>query len=153
MLMVKWETDPAIIARLLPPPLKLTSRPIATAYVANFPRTSFGLAYREAALSIEAQFDDRVGDYLLAMPVTDDWALILGRGSCALPKKVATTELEHTGREVRSWAERRGVRFAELRANLHGKLNAPEAARRSRHNPIPMGPRLRASSISRAPRQ
>ena len=46
MLTVFWETKPEIVARLLPPPLKPASSPIAYAFVASYPRTIFYVIYK-----------------------------------------------------------------------------------------------------------
>ena len=127
VLTVKWETDEEVVQRLLPPPLQPGPMPIATAYVANFPRTSFGVAYREAALSLSARFHGMVGDYFLAMPVTDDYALILGREAYGFPKKMADIGLYRSDLETVGWVERRGVRFAELRADLTNRFNEADA--------------------------
>ena len=43
MLTVTWETTPEIIKSLLPPPLKPAERPIASAFVADYPETNFSL--------------------------------------------------------------------------------------------------------------
>jgi acetoacetate decarboxylase len=51
MLTVLWETKPDIVKRLLPPPLKPARKPLATAFVANYPRTNFGVSYLESPLS------------------------------------------------------------------------------------------------------
>ncbi len=127
VLMVKWETDGDLVQQLLPPPLQPGPKPIATAYVANLPRTSFGVGYREAALALSATFHGTVGDYFLAMPVTDDWALILGREAYGFPKKMADIGLYRADLEAVGWVERRGVRFAELRAELTNQFNEADA--------------------------
>jgi len=46
MLAVFWETKPEIIAKLLPPPLKPSTHPIAWAFVADYPSTNFDVTYR-----------------------------------------------------------------------------------------------------------
>jgi len=54
MVTVVWETKPEIVKRLLPSPLKPGKRPIALAFVANYPRTNFGVSYLESALFLRA---------------------------------------------------------------------------------------------------
>jgi acetoacetate decarboxylase len=56
MLTIFWETKPEIVARLLPPPLKPADRPVAMAFVANYPRTNFDLVYKESALFLRALY-------------------------------------------------------------------------------------------------
>jgi len=49
-LTVFFETKPEVVRRLLPPPLKPASLPIGTVFVANYPKTNFGVTYLESAL-------------------------------------------------------------------------------------------------------
>ena len=44
MLTVFWETKREIVERLLPPPLEPTEIPLVTAFVANYPKTNFGVS-------------------------------------------------------------------------------------------------------------
>jgi acetoacetate decarboxylase len=127
ILTVLWETKPDIVERLLPPPLKPAKRPIAVGYVANFPRTNWGEPYLEGALSLWAEFDGSEGSYCLAMPVTNDIALIGGREIFGFPKKMGAIQLKREGEYVNGWTERHGVRFFELRATLSGKFNTQDA--------------------------
>ena len=127
MLSVFWETKPNIIARLLPPPLKPASRPIARAFVAFYPSTNFDVTYRESALFISAAFNGEEGNYCLAMPVTNDIAMAAGREIVGFPKKMADIYFKKDGNTMQGWTERRGIRFMEIRAKLTGKFNDPAA--------------------------
>ncbi len=128
MLTVAWETKPEIVERLLPPPLKPTERPLALAFVANYPRTNFNVTYLEGALFLMAEYDGVPGAYCLAMPVTNDIAMAGGREVFGYPKKMAVIELKRDGDDVEGWVERRGIRFFEVRAKLTGKFNTEDAA-------------------------
>jgi acetoacetate decarboxylase len=111
-----WLTQPEIIERLLPPPLKPAGIPIASAFVANYPRTSFGPPYNEAALFLLAQYEEVLGNYCLAMPVTGDMAMAGGREKFGFPKKMAQQiQLNQTNGETHGLVERNGVRFFELK--------------------------------------
>jgi acetoacetate decarboxylase len=127
MLTVIWETKPEIVKRLLPPPLKPGKRPIAVAFVANYPRTNFGVTYLESALFLRAEFNGEEGNYCLAMPVTNDMALILGREVFGYPKKIAHIQFNRRGKDVEGLTERHGRRFFQLRAELSGKFNSEDA--------------------------
>ena len=87
MLTVTWETTPEIIKSLLPPPLKPAEKPIASAFVADYPRTNFSLPYKEAALFLLAEYHGVAGGYCLAMPVTYDMAMAGGREVFGYPKR------------------------------------------------------------------
>jgi len=136
MLTVFWETKPEIIARLLPPPLKPTSHPIAYAFVASYPSTNFDVTYMEAALFIRAAFNGEEGGYCLAMPVTSDMALIYGREIYGFPKKMADIHYKKNGDTIVGWTKRRGTRFMKIRAKLTGKFNDPAMQDIITANPI-----------------
>lgn len=127
MLTVFWETKPEIVAKLLPPPLKPANRPIAMAFIADYPRTNFDVVYKESALFLRAVHDGAEGGYCLSMPVTNDMAMAMGREFLGFPKKMADIDFKRDGRSVEGWTERRGVRFVQIRANLTGKFSDPAA--------------------------
>lgn len=126
MLVVMWETKPEIAKRLLPPPLKPADIPLATAFLAHYPKTNFGPTYYEGALFLRAEFGGVAGNYCLAMPMTDDMALAGGRERYGYPKKLASISLKRSGNKVEGHIERHGVRFFALRVNLSGKTNTEE---------------------------
>jgi len=127
MLTVFWETKPEIVKRLLPPPLQPSKRPLAVAFVANYPRTNFGVSYLESALFLRAEFNGGEGNYCLAMPVTNDMALVLGREMIGYPKKIGNIHFNRRGKDVEGLTERHGVRFFQVRAELTGKFNVEDA--------------------------
>lgn len=128
ILWVVWETSDTTIARLLPPPLKPAKRPLALAFIANYPRTDFGITYREAALALQADFGGVEASYICAMHVTDDMALLGGREIWGYPKKMADVAFYREGQSAGGWGERHGIRYLSIQAQLTGNLNAPDAA-------------------------
>jgi acetoacetate decarboxylase len=129
MLTVYFETTPEVTKRLLPPPLKPAAYPIGGAFVAKYPKTSFGITYLESALFLQAEYNGEEGAYCLAMPVTNDMALILGREVFGYPKKMADIYIKRDGEQVEGWTERHNTRFFEVRAKLTGRFN-DEAAQK-----------------------
>lgn len=127
MLTILWETKPATVAKLLPPPLQPASQPVAMAFVANYPRTNFDVTYKESALFLRAVYNGEEGGYCLSMPVTNDIAMAAGREVFGFPKKMADIHIGRNGHSVEGWTERRGIRFMEVRAKLTGKFNDPAA--------------------------
>jgi len=126
-----WLTRPEIVEQLLPPPLKPGRLPIAAAFIAVYPRTSFGLPYNEAALFLSAQYDNISGSYCLAMPVTNDIAMAGGREIFGFPKKIAQQiQLNQTGDKTIGFVERNGVRFFELEFT-HDEQAVNESFKRS----------------------
>lgn len=93
--------DRGAAAAVLPPGMKLADPPTATVFVADYPFTTFGSVYREAAVLLHCE--DGKGPHLHCpwMVVDDDTALILGRELLGFPKKMAEISLEiHEGRAV-----------------------------------------------------
>lgn len=127
-LTVIWETRPLIVKRLLPPPLKPAKRPIAMAFIANYPRTNFDVAYRESALFLWAEFNGVEGMYCLAMLVTNDIAMAGGREIYGYPKKMADVKLKREDNFIEGWTKRRGSRFMKIKAQMTGRLNTDDAA-------------------------
>ena len=108
MVWVLWETKKDIIERILPPPLEPIERPIALAFVANYPSHSYGVPYTEAALVIRCQYKGELGNYFLAMPLTDDRATFAGREIWGFPKKLANVVFEKKDDEIYGYSERLG---------------------------------------------
>lgn len=127
MLVAYWETKKEIVEKLLPPPLKPAKFPVASAFVANYPKTNFGVSYKEAALFIFAEFEGVIGMFCLSMPVDNDIAMILGRETFGYPKKFATMHIKREGDSVEGWFERHGVRVFEASAKLTNKPNTEDA--------------------------
>jgi len=123
MLTVLWETKPEIVKHLLPPPLKPVSKPIAFAFIATYPSTNQGVPYKEGALILRCEYNGEMGNYYLAMPVTDDRAMIGGREIFGFPKKIANVTLERKDNSVHAYSERLGVKNIEIKAELTGKFN------------------------------
>ena len=123
VLLVYFETTQDVVKRLLPPPLEPTASPVGSVFIANYPRTNMGISYLESALFLSTQHKGEEGAFCLAMPVTDDTALILGREVFGYPKKMAKIGFEHKGNDVFGWTERRDIRFFEAKAKLTGKFN------------------------------
>jgi acetoacetate decarboxylase len=126
MLTIFYETRPEIVERLLPAPLEPAAMPLAFVFVANYPETNFGVSYLESALFLRASFKGEEGNYCLAMPVTNDMALIGGREMFGYPKKIGRIHIEKNGDEVIGWTERHDVRFLDIKAKLTGTFNVPE---------------------------
>ena len=126
-IMVYFMTKPETVEKLLPPPLKPVELPLASVFVANYPKTNFCPPYLESALMLFAQHDGQQGVFVVAMPVTDDIALILGREYFGYPKKIGNIHFEKEGNRVKGWTERHGVRFLDIKADLGGKFNNANA--------------------------
>ena len=127
VLTVYFETKVEIVEKLLPPPLKPSQIPVGAAFVANYPKTNFGVTYQESALFLMAEHNGEEGAFCLAMPVTNDMAMIGGREVFGYPKKMAEISFQREGNDLRGWTERHGIRFFEVKAKLTGKFNDLDA--------------------------
>ena len=110
--------DPGAAAQVLPPGLVLADPPTATVFVADYPFTTFGSVYREAAVLLHG-IDDR-GAFIHCpwMVVDDDTALILGREMLGFPKKMAEIELELDGDRAVGTVVRKGVELLRIEATV-----------------------------------
>ena len=127
VLRVYFVIKPEVSQRLLPPLLKPAAMPLGVVFLANYPRTNFGVPYLESAIFLAADFNGEMGVYCLSMQVTDDMALILGRETFGYPKKMANIHMNRVRGEVEGWVERRGVRLLDVRARLTGNINEEPA--------------------------
>lgn len=123
MLTIFFESKMETVQRLVPPPLKPHSSPTGMIFVANYPNTNFGVSYLESALFLDVIHDGDEGVYCLAMPVSNDMAMIGGRETFGYPKKIGNISFEKNGDDVKGWTERHGTRFLEASAKLTGKFN------------------------------
>jgi acetoacetate decarboxylase len=121
-----WETDPAGIELLLPPPLEPFEQPLVVAFIGDYAMTPLGMPYTMAALAIVCTYDGEVGTYCVGMPENEDMPVFAGREMSGFPKKMATVELERDGDRVRGFAERRGIRIFEMDAAVSGAADFGE---------------------------
>ena len=126
-LAVVWETKQEIVERLLPPPLEPFERPLARAYVCNFPRTNFNVSYKETALMIFCQYKGEVGVYVLAMHVDNDMAMAYGREIFGYPKKMAEIGLKRGKIGASGWGKRHGSKVVEMKSNAMKRITEEEA--------------------------
>ena len=124
-----WETDPDLVAEVLPPPLEPTDDPlvrlvIATVEIAG--RPPFGAG----TFAVTAQHEGTVGDYALLMPMTTEQAVIGGRETFGEPKKLGDVTLTQDGDQVVGAMGRLGTTFVEARGRVAEALPLPEDSER-----------------------
>jgi acetoacetate decarboxylase len=129
MVYVMFRTDPEVVKRIVPEPLKPSAEPYAMAFVARYPKTNFGSVYNEAALFVTVEHAGEMGGYCLAMLVTEDMALIGGREIFGFPKKIAEEiSLGSTENGVRGRCVRRGVELMNLSLPFEEQVEPEKAA-------------------------
>jgi len=117
MLEVQFLTDPATVARILPPTLEPAARPVITAAVGRW-QSNCVADYEGGAITVAARHGDIEAPYTLAMYMTTDAAIIFGRELYGEPKKQATMGISRSGTRMCGWVERHGVRLIEIKADL-----------------------------------
>lgn len=133
-LAVTFDSDPAIIAELLPPPLLPAAAPRVSVSISEVARSNCVGPFNAAAVNVACQFEGREGVYCLTMPMSTDTAVIFGRELYAEPKKLAEIQLEHrAGGHVRGTVTRRGITVIEIRARFEDEFYESGAARETRH--------------------
>lgn len=111
---VTGEIDATAVREWLPPAVRFASPPRATLFLADYPDTSFGVAYRECGLLLHVRYLRRAYLHCPWMVVDDDTALILGRDLLGFPKKLARIDVSFDGSGAAGIVERRGVELVRL---------------------------------------
>jgi acetoacetate decarboxylase len=124
-----YETDPAIVAAVLPRPLEPTDRPevnVTFSHVAMHITPEYTFEIGSAIFGVRAQYDGDVGTYLITMPMTTEQAVIGGRETFGEPKKIADIDFSLDGDRVRSTVTRMGVPYLEVQGDLGDALEPRE---------------------------
>lgn len=121
-------TDPAAIARLLPPPLKPFSIPVVTLSVCHVKEPTFADDYYEAILGVYATYGTTLGLYPLGLVLGGpgaEMAVQCGRDNGSIPKKLgAEFVIRRSGDSVTAQVTRRGTQLVDLKMEL-GQYNSP----------------------------
>ena len=122
-LAVTFETDPAVVAEILPPPLQPAPEPRVSVSISEIRRSNCVGPFNGCSFNIACTYDGKPGLYCLTMPMNTDTAVIFGRELYAEPKKVAeiTLDVRDDGR-ARGAVTRHGVTYIELRGTFEEEL-------------------------------
>ncbi|MFI6643507.1 acetoacetate decarboxylase family protein [Streptomyces sp. NPDC050504] len=124
-----WESDPDVVAAVLPPPLKPAEQPLVRAVVSKVELPGYPLG--AGSVAVAAVHDGVPGWYPLVMPMTHERALVGGREVFGEPKKLGEVTVERDGLVVRAALARHGIAFVEVRGAVSGPLPLPEPAGRT----------------------
>lgn len=113
---ISFESDPEVLAELLPPPLTLAGDARVTVSVSEIRQSNCVGPFNGAQVAIPCDFRGEEGFYCVTMPMSTDTAVIFGRELYAEPKKLAEISLrvDESGR-ARGTVTRHGVTYIELR--------------------------------------
>lgn len=118
-----WETDPEVVAAVLPPPLApVDGEPLVrcTITIVQMPvGPSFGAGW----LGVRARHGDVVGEYPIFMPMTTEQSVVGGRETYGEPKKIGEVwsrrEPDPAGGErVEGVIARMGFSLVEIRGRI-----------------------------------
>ena len=121
-----WETDPELIAAVLPPPLEPGPEPLVRLTITTV--EMHGLpAFGAGWFGVQARHGDRVGEYPLFMPMTTEQSTLGGRDTYGEPKKMADvwarceppSEGEREGDKVEAGIARMGFTVCEIRGRIN----------------------------------
>jgi len=117
---VVFETDPAAIEAVLPPPLEPSTVQGATARL-RIATVDMGTGLKPFGagwFGVRCRHGSTEGEYALFMPMTTEQATIGGRETFGEPKKIADVTLQLDGSSAQAWIERMGFRVAEISGQL-----------------------------------
>jgi acetoacetate decarboxylase len=122
---IAFETDPDVIAELLPPPLRPTDKPRVTVSIAQTRRSNCVGPFDGGNVNLFCEYGGVQGTYCLAMPMSTDTALVYGRELYGEPKKLAHVSFEREGNRVRASVTRHGIAFMELEGVFEDEPRGP----------------------------
>ncbi len=130
-LYISYLTDPAAIARILPPPLKPFSMPVVTLSVCHVNNPTFADDYYEAILGVYATYGKTLGLYTMGLVLGGpgaEMAVQCGRDNGSIPKKLGGEfVIRRNGDTVTAGVTRRGTQLVDVTMKL-GEYNSPLTA-------------------------
>lgn len=131
-LIATFETDPDVIAAVLPPPLEPPDEPLARLTIASVDMQRPGIpVFGAATFAVMAKHEGTVGDYALVMVMTTEQSVIGGRETFGEPKKIGDVTLERDGKNVIGKVTRLGTTFAEVSGTASETMANPADGRRT----------------------
>src|SRR5687768_10305996 len=119
-LVAVYETDPDIVAAVLPPPLKPSDRPLVTVKVATVDLGRGLPPFGAGSFAVQARHEGTVGNYALLMPMTTEQSVVGGRETFGEPKKLAEVTLTRDGDQVKGLITRLGTTIIEIAGRVTG---------------------------------
>ncbi len=123
-----YETDPAIVAAVIPQPLKPTDRPevcVTFSHVAMHVSPELTIEIGSTIFGVRAFHDGVEGIYLITMPMTTEQAVVPGRETYGEPKKIAQIDFEKGEGRVKATCSRMGIPYLAA----EGTLGEPQGPR------------------------
>ena len=130
VLVATFETDPDVLASVLPKPLEPSSRPLAKATFASVDIPGLP-TFGAGSFSVQCTHEGTLGYYCLVMPMSTEQSVIGGRETFGEPKKIGEVTVAIDGNAIRGTMARMGVTFAEFTGHITEALEVPAPATRT----------------------
>lgn len=127
-LMFVWKTDPEILEKIIPCPLKITG-PYVFACVSYIYEADFWKDYNESFLLVPVTYNGEEYSYFLSMSIAgkNDMPVYLGREHLGFPKKIADAlNIYRSGDNIKVSVKRNGITYLQAEAQV-GRFNSPDA--------------------------
>lgn len=124
-----YETDPEVIAAVLPPPLEPSDEPLVRVTVASVDLGRGLPPFGAGTFAVQARHEGTVGNYPLVMPMTTEQSVVGGRETFGEPKKLAEVTLTRDGDNVKGLVTRLGTTIIEIIGRVTGPLDPIEGSR------------------------
>ena len=124
-----YETDPKLIAAVIPEPLKPIDKPevcVTFSHVAMHISPELTIEIGSAIFGVRAFYDGVEGTYLLTMPMTTEQAVVPGRETFGEPKKIAQIDFEKDGDRVKASVSRMGMTYLSVEGTVGKELGSRE---------------------------
>ncbi len=126
---VVYETEPAVVAAVIPQPLKPSARPevcVTFSHVVIHVSPEFTFEVGSTIFGVRAFYDGVEGIYLITMPMTTEQAVVPGRETYGEPKKIAQIDFQKDGDQVKASVARMGLTYLEAEGRLGEALGPRE---------------------------
>jgi acetoacetate decarboxylase len=120
-----YETDPDVIAAVLPPPLQSSDEPLVRVSIATVDIGAGRPPFGAGTFAVQARHEGTIGNYPLVMPMTTEQSVIGGRETFGEPKKLARIALDRVGARLHGTVTRLGITFLELTGEVTAQLEPP----------------------------
>lgn len=128
-----YETDPEVVAAVLPRPLEPTDRPLVRVSIATVDLGRGMPPFGAGTFAVQARHEGTIGNYPLVMPMTTEQSVIGGRETFGEPKKLAEVTLERDGDgpggQVVGRVSRLGTTIIEVRGTVGAEVAVDDGQR------------------------
>ncbi len=129
-LVAVYETDPDVLASVLPPPITPRTDTHVKVTIASVDLGRPGLPpFGAGSFSVAAAHEGTEGWYALLMPMTTEQSVIGGRETFGEPKKIGQVALERDGDHVRGTIARLGTTIAEVSGTVGEAVETVDGTR------------------------